>query len=394
MRTRISSGTAFTALALLAALGCSGDDGAAAGRPCELTADCRSGLLCVGGVCTDPAADADTDADTDGDSDSDSDTDADVGIGCEDFEISVELAAPADLVLAVDRSGSMSLSMPDGGSKWDAMLGAVDAVTRSLEDRIDFGLASFPAPGDEDLCSGGAVIVEPARGTADEIVARLTADGYGGGTPTAATLEAVGDWLATAREGHEGHPPTILLATDGGPGCNGGLDPATCACMGAVDGSGACALADNCLDDARTYEAIDGLQAGDPAVPVWVVGLPGTESYTDVLSEMARRGGTARAVDPVYYDARSPEELAAAFEEIAASLVSCTFTLDVPPEDPDGLRVFIDDEEVPESVGGSDGWRWVGADFTTLELLGRFCEMLSDGATHDVAAYYDCDTVG
>lgn len=377
-----------------ALFGCGGKEKVAAGGPCAITADCQSGLLCIDGVCG-GAADADSDADTDADSDSDTSpsTDTDPGIGCEDFQIEVREGPPSDLVLLVDRSGSMTLSMPEGGAKWDAMVAAVDSVTHTLESRIHFGLARFPAPG-PDLCASGVVEIEPAADQADEIVAALAADAPSGGTPTAPSVQSVGDWLAAPRAGHETHPPAILLATDGGPGCNAGLDPAACTCMGARDEvTGDCLAAENCLDDVRTYDALESSFGGDPSVPTWIVGLPGTESYTDVLGQMATRGGTARDVEPFYWDARSADDLALALEEIASSLVTCVFTLDVPPTDPEGFVVYVDGEEVPESIGGSDGWAWTSGDHTSFELIGRYCDMLSDRESHQLTAYFDCENV-
>ncbi len=347
------------------------------GEPCESAADCFTNLVCEDGACAPPGGDADSDVDADAD--------------CDDFEFGVS-PQPADLVLVVDRSLSMLNPMPEGGTRWDAILAALDAATHSLEETIDFGLATFPS---DDECGTGRVLVDPAAGTADEIMGALVAGGCAGGTPTAMSIQEVGRYLYDDRlPGHESHPPAIVVATDGGPGCNSDLDVGTCECMGWEADWKPCPNVDNCLDDVRTIEVIEALAEWEPRIPVYVVGLPGTSEFESVLTQMAAAGGTARDDDPAYYDAEDVAAIEAAMAQIAASLIPCVFLLSDPPDDPHRVAVIIDGATVPHTDDRSSGWAFTDEPVNMrIELFGEWCDALRDGALHEVLITRGCDQV-
>jgi hypothetical protein len=121
-----------------------------------------------------------------------------------------------------------------------------------------------------------------------------------------------------------------------------------------------------------------------------VIGLPGTESFADVLSEMARRGGTARAGDPAYYAAGDASALETALGEIAAGVVSCVFSMDVAPENPRQVRIIVDGMEVPHTDDRSEGWAYTNPENTVFELFGSWCDRLTSGGGHTVTAEYAC----
>lgn len=367
---------------LWAGCDCSSGGGAAVGEACDADGDCAAGLVCSAGTCRD-AGDAGPIEDVG--------PRGDVPTGCGEFPFTVS-AEPPDLILVVDRSLSMRDDIPGGGSKWDALLAAVDSVTHSLEANVHFGLASYPDPDSSGFCGPGSVLIDPAVNNADAIVDRLTADGTGGATPTAPSLQAVGAYLSMPRAGHEDHPPAILLATDGAPNCNDMLDGSSCTCTTSMSG-GDCGGGDFCLDDARTYSVIEAIAGGDPRVPVYVIGLPGTEMFADVLSEMARRGGTARAGDPAYYAAADAAALEAALGEIAGGVVSCVFRMDIAPENPRRVRIIVDGMDVPHTDDRSEGWAYTDADNTVIELFGSWCDRLTDGGSHTVTAEYACEDI-
>ncbi len=350
------------------------------GAECVTTADCAAGLECMVGACQVPPGDA---------GGGDSTTNSDVMTGCGEFDFSVN-AETSDLMLVVDRSLSMDDDIPGTGrSKWDAMLAAVDSVTHALEAEIDFGMASFAGEG-RNLCTAGDVLIDPDANTADAIVNRLTRDGTGGATPTAATIRNVTDYLQMPRAGHETHAPAILLATDGAPNCNDSLSADSCTCT-TGGGGGGCMSAQFCLDDAETYAAIEAAASGTPAIPVYVIGLPGSEAFADVLSEMARRGGTARGSDPAYYEAGDETALESALSSIASGFVGCSFHMDVAPENPRRVRILLDGTEVMHTDSMTDGWAYTNADNTVFELFGAPCDTLTDGGTHTVTASYACE---
>jgi hypothetical protein len=371
-------------LSVALAAGCSGslDGMAGAGDSCSTTEHCAPPLVCISMVCRDPASDADI---------GDAGPRPDAAIGCGEFDFNVS-NQPADLVLVVDRSRSMEDEIAGRQTKWEALLEAVDGVTGALEATIDFGLATYPASGSGGLsCDAGSVLIDPATNNASAIMTRLTRDGTTGATPTASTLEAVGSYFDTPRAGHEAHTSAIVLATDGAPNCNDELSPSSCTCSTMMGGG--CSDARFCLDDTRTYAAIDAIRARTPAIPVYVIGLPGTEAFGSVLSEMARRGGTARAGDPPYYAAGDAMALQEALAEIAAGLVSCTFHMEVVPENPRNVRIIVDGMEVPHTDDRSEGWAYTDGTNSTIELFGMWCDRLSDGGAHEVTAQYACSAL-
>jgi len=385
---------------LVVLVGCSGSNGggAAEGQPCGATTACATGLVCAAGRCvsgagmpcsstSDCTAPLVCAAGTCSVADAGPGGGSDAPTGCGEFPFVVTPGGPADLVLVVDRSLSMDDDLPGGGgTKWEALLGAVDSVTHALEATADFGLAIYPL---ESTCGPGAVVLDPATNNADSIMSTLRGGGPDGATPTAPTLASVGSYLAIPRAGHEGHSPAILLATDGAPNCNESLDGSSCTCTVSGSTGGAdCGGGRFCLDDAGTYAAIEASVAA--MVPVYVIGLPGSEAFADVLSEMARRGGTARAADPAYYAATDGAELESALTEIAEGFVSCVFEMSVAPENPRQVQILLDGTAVPHTDDRTDGWAYTDPSNTVFELFGAPCDRLKDGATHNVTASYAC----
>ena len=174
---------------------------------------------------------------------------------CGDLRILLKPSASstARVMLVVDRS----YSMIEDDDRWSPMLAAIRQVVEGLDQTVQFGLVVFPnpRPGPDvpadvaEACAPGRVDVEPAFGTAAQIMNILEASEprFGQGTPTHSALLAAGEALTQGAAGTD----YILLATDGGPGCNFGLDYTACTCLT----GGSCVvweMPQNCLDDART----------------------------------------------------------------------------------------------------------------------------------------------
>src|SRR6185503_16466644 len=73
-------------------------------------------------------------------------------------------------------------------------------------------------------------------------------------------------------------------------------DFTTNACVGDVGSPPPIAF---CLDDANVVAQLDALLA--IGVKTFVVGIPGTEQYSDYLNTFAVAGGAPQAGDPQYY---------------------------------------------------------------------------------------------
>jgi Mg-chelatase subunit ChlD len=178
----------------------------------------------------------------------------------------------------VDRSTSMAES-----DAWQDVMQAVSQAAQNLQDHMHMGLMLYPAPqqGLAGLCAEGALQVPMRMHNATDIAQALQTPPFGN-TPTASTLHKARTLLNTL--------PTealkaLVLVTDGGPGCNNTLNPATCTCIpGAV-----CVSANMCLDDVRTYQALSELK--EDGIHTYVVGAEGSHNVFNLLEAMAIAAG-------------------------------------------------------------------------------------------------------
>ena len=117
-----------------------------------------------------------------------------------------------------------------------------------------------------------------------------------------------------------------------------------------------------CVDATNVVSAIQNLASA--GVKVFVVGLPGSEPYSEFLSDFADAGGRPTGTSTGYYAVSDINEVSNVFTEIFESL-SCWVELPTST----APRVFVDCAEVASTDG--DGWRWSAG---TLTLLGQTCE--------------------
>src|SRR5262249_49168084 len=105
---------------------------------------------------------------------------------------------------------------------------------------------------------------------------------------------------------------------------------------------------ENCNGDGPT--ATDNLRRHNPQVKTFAIGV-GDEAQmaATVLNGIATKGGTARAGAQAYYQANDQDQLIAAFDTIAGSIVTCDYTLDATAEqrDPNRFTVFLGSSTVP-----------------------------------------------
>ena len=290
---------------------------------CERDADCHSGTVCQDGTCV-------------------------PGGECGESEYGMD--APPNLLILLDRSGSMDDPI-DGTPKWEIAVDAVTATIGDWEGAIRFGLALFSnceAGGD---CAPGAVSIECADGTTDEIVAALAAAPRCSSTPIGASLDAmVGQ--ATIQDTERRN--AILLVTDGIDSCTG--DPP----------AGAAALL-----------------AQGISVPTYVVGFGG-EVDAGQLTATAAAGGTGD-----YYQADDAGGLEDALGAIAGRLVGCTYPLSGTPEDPALLYVFFNNEPDRIANDESNGWHYDAATNAVI-FAGDACARIESGEVHDIDIVYGC----
>jgi hypothetical protein len=304
----------------------------------------------------------------------------------------------AEIVLVVDRSGSMAEPGADGTPKWTALRSALRAVLPRVQDTVAAGLMLFPDvvdPNTQDVPSACVVpadlAVAPAFDDASAVLLALDHATPAGATPTADALRAAAAYFDASPDA-EGRR-YLVLATDGGPNCNPALPRATCRCTGTAT---QCANpanpygAYNCLDDARTVATLRDLAAR--GIHTFVIGLTGSESYADVLNAMAVAGGVPRASSPSYYSAATATQLAAAFGTVTSSVADCRFTLDEAPPDPDMVDVRLGAQSLGRDPRHQNGWDWAeGSMDREIVFYGATCDAVrAAGGGDSLVAAFGC----
>jgi hypothetical protein len=305
------------------------------------------------------------------------------------------------IYFVLDRSGSMGT--PD---KWNPVRVTVATIMRGLGPRARFGAAMFPAATSKDQCAPGEEIMSvrdgdaPSSGVDGPTTSFLLAATRvvpGGGTPTAPTLRIVKSHLDPLPG-----KVFVVLATDGAPNCNPDASCGFDQCQPNVEDMPGCPRGgpvsccappdghpENCNDASATLAAITALKSG--SVPVYVVGLPGADTYAALLDQMATAGGTARSTSPRYYpvDTASQGAILGALKKIAAEITgTCTFDLKEEPKDPSLVNVYMDD--VVLAYEPVDGWTISGK---TVTLVGSACERVKSGDVLSVRIIVGCPRV-
>lgn len=322
---------------------------------------------------------------------------------------------PPNLSFVIDHSGSMGEELAGSGlSKYENARVALSQVLKAVGHRVSYGATIFPGLAGKTGCEAGDELMKVAPGDPpsyarvgktgprlQDLLARLSIAGVDGGTPAAATLAKMRGVLAEL----EGDTYVVLI-TDGAPNCNEGLECVAGGCILNVEGhtiggvpcSGGYNCCDpgnggeganlNCVDSQASLAAVQEL--ADAGIKTFVIGMPGSELYEDLLDGMAERGGTAREGTPKYYSVADTEALKAALGKIAASVaISCEVPLDYEPPDPDYVNVFFDGVVVPYDP--EQGWEWTSDG--AVSLRGAACDQLLSGDVVELQVFAGCKTV-
>jgi hypothetical protein len=319
----------------------------------------------------------------------------DGGSSCVGTAIPLDPNTP-NLYFVLDASRSMQEE-----NKWENVRSAVAALIAQLGTRAQFGAAVFPTQG-ADQCASGSQVMAVQAGDTQGATANtfLAATSFTplGGTPTAATLQALEPGLIAFPQ-----LTFAILATDGGPDCDAALSCGSDACTSNIDGEPGCPTGGppnccsapgggsglGCLDGANAAQAVAALRAA--GVPTFVMGIPGSAPYAAVLDALAIAGGGARSSEPFYYqvDTADTGALGAALSQIAArATASCAFTLTREPIDAGEVNVYLGDSEVPRD--GAGGWSLQG---TKLTLEGSTCAAIEAGSAPPVRVLEGCPTL-
>ena len=323
----------------------------------------------------------------------------------------------ASLLLVIDKSSSMD-DQPEGFElkKWDALKAALAPALTAVQDEMSFGLLLYPfgqrteIPLDcfEGCCEVPAgpeavqVGIEPGTTSVSKILGALDAAKPGGGTPTAAALDAALIYFTTGEGKSAKGDRFVLLATDGGPNC--GPKDTLCAadhCTPNLDGlcpaaQGNCCVGEGtyCLDDAEVVSKIHAL--ADASVRTFVIGIPGTERYADYLNAFASAGGVPNPKQPPNYYAVSAaggvEGLTETLVDITTHLLrSCDIDLGPEPPPRSQVNVAVDCDIVPFENGA--GWDIPSDAPSTLVLAGDTCKRVRRAGARRIDVVNGCPTV-
>ena len=304
---------------------------------------------------------------------------------------------PPNMYFVLDRSGSMI-----EGDKWNKVRLVVAKIMRSLGPRANFGATIYPA--NVENCAAGKEVLPTRRGdppsTKDgpttTLLLNATAGAPNGGTPTAATLQAVLP-IVTKLPGKT----FVILATDGGPNCNSATTCTFATCQPNVDAVPGCPINgpscctppigtnESCIDGDSTYAAVSALYAR--GIPTYVIGLPGTSAYAALLDKLAVAGGTAQQGTTKYYsvDLANEEAMLGALKKVAAKITAtCEFKLSTEPSDQKLVNVYIDEVVLPYDPVNT--WKIEGK---TVTLLGATCAKVQNGDVLDVRIITGCPRV-
>jgi len=284
---------------------------------------------------------------------------------------------PADLLLVLDRSGSMSEDIASnnncgggggGGAgactaRWPTMTAALNQVLAASPAGVEWGLKFFTSPG------GGTCTVNPGAevavgpNTAAQIQAAMASTTPANETPTTAAIQAAVAYYGTVNDGRSHY---ILLATDGQPNC----DPGTSSQVTTTS-----------VTDTANAIAV----AATAGIKTYVIGIGPSAGN---LTSFAVAGGTTN-----YFPATSPAQLTTALSTIAGDVASCVFSLGKAPPVPNNVVVEFNGDKnsrAPYDPTQTNGWNYTSPSDTSIQFYGSWCTNITNGSYKSAEVLMGC----
>jgi hypothetical protein len=273
-------------------------------------------------------------------------------------------------------------------NRWDPSVAGLKSITSMLQERVSFGLMTFPGGqtrGDRDTmtCDPGMSRVPVGRSNANAIAQALDGTQPGGRTPTAKTLEAARNLIDTTRKTDPDSkiaPQYVLLVTDGAPNCG---DPNA---QGGGGGNGSFGAGEPAQVDASVAEIEAMTKAG---IRTFVLGYD-TQNDAQLkmaLDRMAVAGGTG---DKAHRPIEDQATLVDQFRKITEVALTCDFVLEAEVRDKKFVKVLLDGKQL--NVDTANGWGLAG-DKRTVTLKGDACSTIkTEGHVFNVTV--ECAEVG
>ena len=309
------------------------------------------------------------------------------------------VALPPDVLIVLDRSGSMDNDINDKGcadgggmaqgqcgvnSKWGVMTPAIKQVVSATETTVNWGLKYFADPGNSgcNVNNTAAIGITEMNATAvnNSITMQTNAAGgisNGSRTPTRAGITGAVTYLnslGTTRQ----NPKFILLATDGLPNC-----PAQGGDTAADDSTAAIAAVATAFNN---------------GIPTFVVGIAtgGWGPRTQPSVRWQRRGATRTSGSPAYYSVASQQALTDALTAIVGKVGGeCRFGLGALPSDDgrtsyDAITIFADGAAQNRDTTHANGWDYADASHGSIQLSGQLCQDVMNGVVMNITVAYTC----
>lgn len=313
--------------------------------------------------------------------------------------------APANILIVLDRSGSMgeSASGSGGRTRWAAAIAGIERVLTLLDDDTRVGLMVFPAPTNGSAPEGyttPSVPVAPLRDNRREISIRLDSFSPNGGTPMACAMPKAIEYFGTgfSMDGSR----NVVLITDGEPTdeCSG----VTCNPFDIANFI-PCIMNASVQAQARIQVAATAGARREPPIRTFVVGTPSANEA--FLSNLAVNGGTPRSDDCVmpqscHYSLRSAtfeDDLNAALDAIRGRATTCEYRInaDVNTLDPRLVNVNYVERSgaTPRLVpmDPANGWTY-SDDGRSVIFHGDACaEVMGNSTGGSVQIIFGCPTV-
>jgi hypothetical protein len=283
----------------------------------------------------------------------------------------VNLGDPPDLLVVLDRSGSMSsppiVFPPTFTSKWTSMKTSLTGVVTTHQQQIKFGLLEFPSD-DNPGCSAVATPkVNIGLGSGPGFTSYFNGRSPGGNTPAYVGLASALTYYNSIPVNTHGR--YVLFATDGLPNCLNN-DP-------------------NMTSETQTVAAVTALHTA--GIPTYVLGFGDFSSGGQVLNDAAVAGGKPKPGTTKFYEATNAADLDMALMQIAGGIIvpSCSFALQSTPPDPNNVTVTVNGTPVPRSPSHGNGWDY-SPNAMTITFFGTYCTSIMGGANSNVSFVYGC----
>ena len=314
-------------------------------------------------------------------------------------------AIPAVVEMVIDISGSMlwgadgNKRPPRGMTKWDITSAALKTAVTKLPANIAVGINFFPNNPPRNSCIRNRIDLPIALLGANNSAQRrafnaaIDSASPSDGTPTHAAYKFGAETVAASTLAGR---KFVLLITDGIP-----TYPLDCS------GDGMTAV-DNKPLIAEVATAATG------AISTFVIGSPGSEDGRADLSQMATKGGTAKAgcsdMGPTYchLDMTTASDFGAALSaglaDVAGQIGTCEFTVPPAPAgktlDPSLVNVLYThadgtESSIPQDAKGdcASGWKYDdNQNPTKITLCGTDCNAVKADGGAKIDVIFGCST--